>query len=129
RNGNVDAHVSIRDKFHAFGFHLLDAAIDQMLLHLEIRDAVAEQASDPVPLLEQRDIVTGARQLLGRCESRRTRADYRHALPGVVWWRLRMNPAFTPRMIDDRLLDYLNRDRRLIDAENTRRLTRCRTNA
>ena len=32
--------------------HLLDAAIDQMLLHLEVRDTVAQQAADTVILLK-----------------------------------------------------------------------------
>ena len=71
RNRNVHADVSIRNKLHTFSFHLLDASVDQMLLHLEIRDPVAEQASDPVPLLKKRHIVTSARQLLRSRESSR----------------------------------------------------------
>jgi hypothetical protein len=44
--------------------HLLDAAIDQPLLHLEIGDAVAQQPADAIILLEQDDAVSGPRQLL-----------------------------------------------------------------
>ena len=35
-----------------FRRHLLDAAIDQMLLHLEIGNAVAQQATDAIVLLK-----------------------------------------------------------------------------
>jgi hypothetical protein len=51
-------------KRHAFGLHLLDAAVDVVLLHLEVGDAVAQQAADAVVLLEQRHVVAGARELL-----------------------------------------------------------------
>ena len=61
---HVDADVGVGDELHAFGRHLFHAAIDGPLLHLEIGDAVAKQAADAIPLLEQRDIVSGARQLL-----------------------------------------------------------------
>ena len=37
---------------HAFGAHLLDARVDDALLHLEVGDAVAQQAADAVVALE-----------------------------------------------------------------------------
>ena len=55
----------------------------EVLLHLEIRDAVAQQAADAVALFEHRDVVAGARQLLRRGQSRRARADHRDALAGA----------------------------------------------
>ena len=51
-------------EFDTLGPHLLDAPIDVIFLHLEIRDAVAQQSSDTVILLEQHDIVTGSTELL-----------------------------------------------------------------
>src|ERR1039457_1777119 len=51
-------------ELHSFGAHLLQAAIDEVLLHLEVGDAVAQQPADAVVLLEDRDAVAGARQLL-----------------------------------------------------------------
>ena len=56
-----------------------EAAIEDRLLHLEVGDAVAEQAADAVGALEHRDAVAGLVQLLGRGEARRARADDRHA--------------------------------------------------
>ena len=50
----VDADLDARAEFDAFGFHLPHAAVDEVLLHLEVGDAVAQQAADAVALLEQR---------------------------------------------------------------------------
>ena len=63
--------------------HLLDAPVDEVLLHLEIRDAVAQQAADAVALLEHRDGVAGARQLLRGGQTRRAGADHGDALAGA----------------------------------------------
>ena len=59
-----DADFDRGAEFHAFGHHLHEAAVDEVLFELEIGDAVAKQAADAVILLEHRDVVAGARQLL-----------------------------------------------------------------
>ena len=41
-DGNAVPHVSLGDKLHALGRHLPDAAVDHLLLHLELRNAVAQ---------------------------------------------------------------------------------------
>src|SRR5512141_109620 len=46
------------------GFHLLQPPVDNPFLHLEIRDAVAEQATDAISLLEESVAMTGPRELL-----------------------------------------------------------------
>jgi hypothetical protein len=43
--------MGVGRELHALGPHLFDAPVDQMLLHLEIRNAVAHQAADAVVLL------------------------------------------------------------------------------
>ena len=55
---------------HALGLHLLHAAVDQPLLHLEVGDAVAQQAADAVGALEER-----------RRRARRARAAARTPCP------------------------------------------------
>src|SRR5258706_12033 len=90
---------------HAFRFHLIDPAVDQPLLHLEIGNAVTQQAADPVVFFEHRDIVPGPRELLGASEPGRTGADHRDLLAGLVLRRLRSYPAFLERLVDDRALD------------------------
>ena len=57
----ADQHAGA--KHHALGLELLDTAVDQRLLHLEVGDAVAQQAADAVVLLEHGDVVAGAREL------------------------------------------------------------------
>ena len=72
--------MRIGNKLHAFSFHLLKTAIENMFLHLEFRDAVAEQAADAVRFFVNRNPVSGSIQLLGGAEPGGTRADYRDFL-------------------------------------------------
>jgi hypothetical protein len=66
---------------HALRLHLLDAAVDQALFHLEVGNAVAQQAADAVALLEHRHLVAGARQLLGGGQAGGAGADDATFLP------------------------------------------------
>ncbi len=52
----------------ALGGHLRQAPVEVVLLHLELGDAVAEQATDGVGALVHRDGVAGTRELLRRGE-------------------------------------------------------------
>ena len=61
----VDADFDTGAEHHAFGFHLADAAVDQMLFHLEVGNAVTQQSADAVGFFEQGHGMAGARQLLG----------------------------------------------------------------
>ncbi len=45
---HVVADVGVGAKDRAFGLHLVDAALEVSLLHLELGDAVAQQATDAV---------------------------------------------------------------------------------
>ena len=67
---------------HALGLHLLHAAVDVVLLHLEVRDAVAQQPAGLGLALEHMHLVAGAGELLGGREAGRARADDRDALAG-----------------------------------------------
>src|SRR6202171_4774430 len=71
-HGNVDADMGAVMKRHTFALHLRDAAIDVVLLHLEVGNAVAQQAASLGQLLEDMDIVAGPRELLGACEPGRS---------------------------------------------------------
>ena len=68
------------------GLHLLEPAVEVPLLHLEVGDAVAEQAADPVGALEDGDRVAGPGELLGAGQPGRARADDRHRLAGRAPW-------------------------------------------
>ena len=84
RRGDVDADVHARPERHPLGLHLLHAAVDEVLLHLEVGDAVAQQAADAVGALEERHQVAGARQLLRAGEAGRPGADDGDLLAGCA---------------------------------------------
>jgi hypothetical protein len=104
--------------------HLLSPRLDQVLFHLEVGNAVAEQPADPVRLLEHRHGVPGARQLLGAGEPRRSRADHRDALTGAMQRRTRHDPPLTPAAVGDRALDRFDRHRLLDEVEGACRFAR-----
>ena len=72
------------------------------------------------------DPVAGLVQLLGGGQTRGARADDRDALAGARRRRLRLDPAFGPGAVDDLVLDRLDRDGVVVDAEHARPLARRR---
>ncbi|GAA3068218.1 hypothetical protein GCM10020000_60740 [Streptomyces olivoverticillatus] len=70
--GRVDiaADLHLGTELGTLRAHLLDAAVDVPLLHLELGDAVAQQPADAVGALVDGDGVPGPGQLLGGGEAR-----------------------------------------------------------
>jgi hypothetical protein len=126
---DVDADVRARTKFDALLGHLRHPPIDQVLFHLEIGDAVAEQAADSIGFLEQDDVVSSACELLRARHSGRARSDDGHALAGPHRRRKRHDPAFFPALIDQKMLDRFDADRIVVDIERARRFAGCGANA
>ena len=58
-----------------------EPAVEDALLHLELGNAVAQQAADAIGLLEHGHGVAGAVQLIGRGEAGRAGTDDRDLLP------------------------------------------------
>src|SRR6185312_14857732 len=100
--------------------------IEQPLFELEGRDAVAQQAPDPIGALEDGHEVAGAVELIRRSEPGRPGPDDGDALAGAPCRRTRHDPAFVERAVDDRDLDRLDRDRIVADPEDARALARRR---
>ena len=75
RDGDADLHIGAEDD--ALHLHLGDAPVDQHPVHLEVGDAVAEQAADPVGLLEHGRRMAHAGELLRAGEAGRAGADDR----------------------------------------------------
>ena len=119
---HIHAHVRVGHERDALGAHLLNAAVDDVLFHLEVGNAVTQQAADAVCLFVNSDGVTGAAQLLRCCQSGWPAAHHSHALAGVLLRRFGMNPSLLPGALDDTALDELNRDGGLIDAQHAGRL-------
>src|SRR4051794_34353511 len=73
--------------------------------------------------------MASSRQLLRSRESSRAGAYYRYVLAGFSARMFGQNPPLGKGVIDDLLLNRLNRDRRSIDPQHTRRFARGRTDA
>ena len=67
---HVFAYVRTRAEHHAFRRHQVKTTIEHALLHLELGDAVAQQAAHAVGLLEHSHTVTGAIELRSGSEAR-----------------------------------------------------------
>ena len=115
---DVDADVDAGAEDDAFRLHLFEAAVDEALLHLELGDAVAEEAADAVVALEDGDVVAGAAELLGGGEASGPGADDGDAALGALLRRLGVDPALAPGALDDADLDLLDGDGVVVDAED-----------
>jgi hypothetical protein len=80
------------------------------LLHLELGDAVAQQAADAIGALEHRHVVPGARELLGAARPAGPEPMTATACR-CFGGRLRLDPALGPGALDDGDLDLLDGDR------------------
>jgi len=91
---------------YAFRFQLLYPAVDVRLLHLEVRNAVAQQAANAVVLFEQGH-ARGPRRAscCAASHAGRPAAHHGHLLAGFVVGRLWRDPAFVPGAVDDGVLD------------------------
>ena len=77
---HILADVHARPEFDALDGHLRHAAIDQVPLHLEVGNAVAEEAANAIGLLVEDDVVARARELLRARESGRPGTHDRNSL-------------------------------------------------
>jgi hypothetical protein len=125
----IDAHMDAVAKHHAFRLHLLQAAIDMGLFHLEIGNAVAQQAAGTRVLFKDMYVMPCARQLLGARQAGGTRADHRNRLAGARLGDLRHDPAFIPATIHDGAFDGLDGDRAVAEVERAGRFARRRADA
>ena len=91
---NVRADFGVGDELHAFGGHLFEAAVDDVLFQLELGDAVAQQSADAVCFFVDRDRVSGAAKLLSRGQTCRAGTDDGDFLSRAKLRRLGTDPAF-----------------------------------
>ena len=97
--------------------------------HLEIGNAVAQQATHAVVLLEQCHAVSDTGQLLGRSHAGRAGTDYGNGLAGLHRGRLRQHPALCPTAVNDGVLDGLDAHRLAIHIQRAGGLARRRADA
>jgi hypothetical protein len=107
---NVAADFAIQMKGDLRLAQQLLAALHDLLLELEVGDAVDQQAADPVVAIVDRDLIALAPQLLGRREARRAGADDADAVGALAARLDRPDPAPLPGGVGDELLDRADRD-------------------
>ncbi len=121
---DVGADVDPGAKLDSLCAQQLEAALEESLLHLEFRNAVAQQTADAVGLLEDGDRMAGAVELVGGGQPGRPRTDDGNGLAGPAGRGPGRDPALFERPLDDRELDRLDRDRVPIDGQHARALAR-----
>ena len=121
--------VLVHAKLHAFRLHLRHAQIDVVLFHLEVGNAVTQQAANTIAFFKHDDLVSGAAQLLCAGQPCGTGSDDGDAFAGFTLGRLRYNPTHLPALVDDGVFDGLDSHRIVVDIERARRFARRRTNA
>src|SRR5262249_20811232 len=103
--------------------------LDDVLFHLEVGNAVDEQAARLAALLVDVHFVADAGELLGGGEPGRPRSDDRDPLAGPPFGRLGRDPTLLERPVGDGALDRLDGDRLVVDVERAGGLTRRRAHA
>ena len=63
--GDIDTNIHGSAETSSLSLHLCDAAVDVVLFHLEIRDAIAKQSANAVVSFVNRNGVACSSQLLG----------------------------------------------------------------
>src|ERR1035437_8506843 len=126
---NILANCGAGDELDALGLEELDAAFHDRLVQLHVRDAVHEQAADPIVALEYGHLVAGSVELRGGGQASRPPPANADLLSCGRQRRLGGDPAFEESVLDDLVLDGLDRDRGLADAEGARAFARRRADA
>ncbi len=122
----IDPDLHPNPEGRALGSQLIEAPVKPALLHPEFRDAVAQQAADPIGPLVDHHVVTGPGELLGGGQPRRTGADHGDHAPGPGRRPQRGEPPPSTGVVDDRQLHLLDRDRIGVDRQHAGVLARGR---
>ena len=121
------ADIHTGPEHDSFGRQLREASIEHVLLELEIRNAIPQQATHAIILLEDDNGVAESTELLSGGESRRTGADDGNTPSRLLSRKERRYPILGEPAIGDCLLDRANRHRLLDQREHACRLTGRRT--
>ena len=98
--GDVDADLDAEAQLDALGEQLVDAALHDPLLDLEVGDAEADEAARRLVALEEHDARVRRGAAAAPRPARRARADDRHPAAGLVRGRLgATQPSSKPRLM------------------------------
>src|SRR5690606_30462417 len=129
RDRLVHADIDAAMERDAFAFQLRHAAVDMILLDLEVGNAVAHQSAGLAFTLIDVNLVASAAKLLGRSHSRRSGADDGYALAGLHGSRGRLHVTQLPSLIADGLFDALDRHGHIFKIERAGFLAGSRADA
>ncbi len=124
--GRRDADQGGAAEADPLGHQLGQTAVEHSLLHLELGDAVAQEAAGLLGPLEHHHLVAGPSQLLRTGQAGRARAHDGHFLAGPFPGQLAGHPALGPGSLGDLVLDPFDGHRLGVDPEHARGLARCR---
>src|SRR5215211_1198189 len=127
--GRVLADVGVGTQLDALLFHDGDAAVDDPLFDLVVGDAVPEEATDPIVLLEDDGRVSGPVELLRSREPGRSATDDGDPLPRPLlrWRGLGDDPSLLEGPVDNRELYLFYGDGFVVDGQDASGLARSRT--
>ena len=109
--GRIAAHFEIQLEGDPALFEPLDAALDDILLQLEVRDAIDEEPAGAVMAVIDRHLVAFAAQLFGCGQTRGPGADDADRLGALAARPERLHPAALPGRVGDVFLDRTDRHR------------------
>jgi hypothetical protein len=121
------ADFGIRHKLDPLLCHEVNATLYYFLVEVWIGNPVHKQSPNAVVTLKYGHPVTCFVELCRACESGWSRTHNSNPLSRTFSGRLRNYPTFLKTPINYRALNALDCNRRLIDTENTGRLTGCGT--
>ncbi len=127
--GNRFTNVLVDPELDSLGGHLRHATVDMLFLELEVGDAITQQSTNSIILLQQHHRVTSARQLLRGGHTGGAGTNHGNLLAGLAGGRLRLHPAHFPGLVDDRVFDRLDAHRVVVDVQRAGGFARRRTDA
>ena len=121
---HVITNVGVRHELNALLAEQIHATIDGLLLKLHVRDAVHEQPPDAIGALEDGDLVPHLVQLVRGGQAGRAGSHHRDGHARALLGNAGRDEALVPRVVDDRVLDVLDRHGRVDEAGDARPLAR-----
>ena len=100
-DADIAADFHAEAELHAHAFEQCTAAGDHVLVQLEVRDAVLEQAADLFVAVKHHGLHAGPGQAVGTGQPGRAGADHRHPLAGLRYMVQIRGPAGGQGGIDD----------------------------
>ena len=118
-SGQILAGLHLREKLDSLFLHQADAPVEDVLLQLEIRDAVAKQSPDTIGLLQHRYRMPEAVQPLGSGQPRGPRPDHGDPLAGTDRWGPGEHPALFEAPLDHGQLELPDGHRLVVNGQGT----------